>query len=465
MPALPKLIGDWSTTLSDDKGWNRPYITDEKLVPERFKVILSSIIEKRLICASGGNVFVFIPIFNSWFMICSYSAIVFFNSVMGMESASVRYVDAFKPYITFIEMNAMDNVAERIPTSICIGTSRIRVSRDRDSLNLTQCEPILRLTSTSDSYNKVASLCYMPLAIRGWPSRWDRTTPYSMYKFIRPLFQDERELLTLEWVIGNGLLDPSKFSKALILFGEGGTGKSTLLAALNIALMGCCGSIPDRALLNIRNSDAEAINHIIVSNRFVTAGDVGGLEDSTNLPVIKTITGHDYVSIPPLRARSACSLFYATNRLDDPMVNEEWKTTQIMRRVVVIPMDTNAEDVFEEDMIPQDHISRLDFVLRCVHTKLTYPSMPVSPYSLICTLAGSRYDEIAQWITEKDNTVISEDEHAMVSSMFGGILGISINEVADLARKISSSCVISIKGKYYLSNIAPSEEFYETFKL
>lgn len=384
---------------------------------------------------------------------------------MGMESASVRYVDAFKPYITFIEMNAMDNVAERIPTSICIGTSRIRVNRNRDSLDLMQCEPVLHLTSTSEQYNKIAALCYMPLAIRGWPSKWERTQSYPMYKFIRPLFADERELLTLEWVIGNGLLDPSKFSKALILFGEGGTGKSTLLAALNIALMGCCGSIPDRALLNIRNSDVEAINHIIVSNRFVTAGDVGGLDDSTNLPIIKTITGHDYVSIPPLRARSACSLFYATNRLDDPMVNQEWKTTQIMRRVVVVPMDTNAEDVLEEDMIPQDHISRLDFVLRCVHTKLTYPHMPVSPYSLICTLAGSRYDEIAQWITERDNEDITEDEHMMVSSMFGGILGVSVTEVGELARKISFSCVVKIKSMYYLSNIAPSGEFHETFQI
>lgn len=62
---------------------------------------------------------------------------------------------------------------------------------------------------------------------------------------------------------------------------------------------------------------------IVASNRIVTAGDVGGQNRNTNLTVIKTLTGDDYITVAPSRVNTASTLFYPSNMLDNPLDNEE----------------------------------------------------------------------------------------------------------------------------------------------
>jgi len=206
---------------------------------------------------------------------------------MEMESATVNYDKAFRPFISYLERRAVENLAKKIPTSICIGTTRLRVTLTSGGLRSTECEPILIDLPSYGQHKQIAALCAMSLSIPRWPRQWNRTDDMPMYRFISPLFSDPKELTTIEWVIGNALLDPSTYSKAVILYGGGGTGKSTLLAAIKIALMGCCGDIPDKALVGLAKGMTNDVAAIVVSNRIVTAGDIGGIEDSTNLSVIR----------------------------------------------------------------------------------------------------------------------------------------------------------------------------------
>lgn len=448
----------WYDNLTSDPGWGRPYLDDDEgLTPKRINVLRTKIVEKKLLCASNGNVYIFLPTLNTWSILCSDEATIFLNSVMEMESATVNYDKAFRPFVSYLERRAGDNLALKLPTSICIGTTRLRATRTSDGLDLVECEPVLT-DLPSHRKPQIASLCYMPVAVSQWPRQWVKTDDMPIYRFISPLFPDKRELTTIEWVIGNALLDPNSHSKAVILYGEGGTGKSTLLATIKIALMGCCGSIPDRALLGLAKGMNNDVASVVVSNRIVTAGDVGGIDDNTNLSVIKSLTGHDYISIPPLSARSSCSLFYATNRLDDPRRNKEWSTPAIMRRVVVILMNADALQ-YVESAIPQDPVSRLDFALRCVHTRLSYPQMPVSSMSVILTLMGSIAMDIFEYITEADLDDISDDDSIVALGIIAGALAIKTDLVADLARKISPSCVRQIRSMYCIIGIKPTEKY------
>jgi len=450
----------WTSSLIEDSGWNRPYIEDEELTPKRYKTLRIKIIEKNLVCASNGNIYIFLPVQNKWSILCSDEATIFLNAVMEMENATVQYDKAFRPYVSYLERNAVENLAGKIPTSICLGTTRLRVSRNGHGLSLSPCEAVLVENPSYNKHSKIASLCYMPLSTRRYPKGWSRTDDFPMYKFISPLFPNPIELRTIEWVIGNALIDPSSFGKAVILYGEGGTGKSTLLAAIKIALMGCCGSIPDKALVGLAKGMSNDVASIVVSNRIVTAGDVGGIEDSTNLSVIKSLTGHDYISIPPLSARSSCSLFYATNRLDDPRKNKEWLSSAIMRRVVVVLMSTDALG-YTENVIPQDAMSRLDFALRCVHTRLTYSHLPVSAMSIVLTLLGSLAHEIFQFITEDDEENITDDDSLAVVAVLSAAASIEVFEIGELARKISPASVKQIRSTYCILGLRLTNAYYE----
>lgn len=450
----------WYENLTEDPGWTRPYIDEQEgLTPKRINTLRTKIVEKKLLCASNGNIYIFLPTLNTWSILCSDESTIFLNSIMEMESATVNYDKAFRPFVSYLERRAVENLSQKIPTSVCIGTSRLRVNLTADGLSLGECESVLTGLPSHGSRSQISALCYMPIAVARWPRHWVKTDDMPMYTFIAPLFPDPRELLTIEWVIGNALLDPSTQSKAVILYGEGGTGKSTLLAAIKIALMGCCGSIPDRALLGLGRGMNNDVASVVVSNRIVTAGDVGGIDDSTNLSVIKSLTGHDYISIPPLSARSACSLFYATNRLDDPRKNREWSTAAIMRRVIVVLMNADALQ-YVESSIPQDAVSRLDFSMRCIHTRLSYPHVPVTPMSVILTLMGSLSTDIFEYITETTEDDVSDDEAIAAIGIIAGALVITSDVAGDLARKISPSSVKLVRTMYCIIGIRPTSKYY-----
>lgn len=188
----------------------------------------------------------------------SSRSIVHINNLMGMESASVNYGDGFDGYISFIERETADKVADDIPMSICVATERLRLSVIPGGLKLTRCESLLKFLPADKSI--LSSLCYMPLSIRGWADTWYKSDNFKMHQFISPLFVDPLEFRTIEWCVGQSLLDPHSYSKTVLLYGGGGHGKTTMVNLLNIALMGSCGTIPDSAGVECRDTHKSCIH-------------------------------------------------------------------------------------------------------------------------------------------------------------------------------------------------------------
>jgi hypothetical protein len=447
----------WSDNMEEDRGWGaQAFDGAERITPEKNKILRNKLVAPGLLCVSDGNIYVFLTTLNVWSIICAKQSIVFINNLIGIESATVRYGEAFEPYASFLEREASDRIAQDIPQSVCIGTERLKVAVVQGGLRLTRCESLLSWLPP----NKVilSTLCYMPLSIRGWPSEWKRTVEYPMYRYLAPLFTDPVELKTLEWCIGHSMIDPHSFSKAVILYGRGGTGKTTTINAISMSMMGCCGTIPDSALINLSAGIPEKVAQIVASNRIVTAGDVGGQDRNTNLTVIKTLTGHDYMPLGPMRVKTACTLLYATNTLDDPRENAEWCTDAIMRRVVVIYMDAVVP---EESLIglPKDPISKLDFCLRCIHTRLTNPYMPVSPISVLMTLMGSRFKSVSKLLVPVTDDQTTEEDIITANIIVGAAIDKTPEEVGRLARRITPSAVVQIEGEYYVRGIEPSTHY------
>lgn len=448
----------WHENLIADAGWNgTAFEGAEELTPERNKVLRIKLVNKGLICASGGNIFIFLTTINCWSIMCSKQSVTFLNSMMKMESASVKFGEAFAPYVDFLERYAVDNIANPIPLSVCIGTSRLRIIHRPTGLSLRLCESLIP-TFPDAGYDIPSRLCYSSIAMRSWPPEWDRTSSYPIYRFLSPLFVDPEDMRTVEWAIGNALIDPHSFSKAVVLYGEGGRGKGTFMGALTIALMGCCGTISNSSLVSISKGLTPEVASTVVASRIVTASDVGEIGDITNLSMIKTITGHDFIPVPPTRARSACTLIYDTNRLDDPTINTEWVTAAIMRRAVVVNMTAFLPDGIQES-VPQDSVSRLDFALRCVHTRLSYPNMPVTPFSVVTTILGSKIQQAMDYLCPIDPNDADDEDVIIANNIVAAYAGISTKQVGELAKKISNVAVIEIRSSLYIKGIVPSENY------
>ena len=444
----------WTSTIEQDRGWGvTAFEGADKLTPEKNKILRNKLVAPGLLCVSDGNIYVFLTTLNIWSIICAKQCIVFINNLIGIESATVKYGDAFEPYASFLEREASDKIADDIPQSICIGTERLKVTVVPGGLKLSRCQSLLPFLPQTKSI--LSTLCYMPLSIRGWPQNWTKTSDYPMYRYLAPLFVDPVELKTLEWCIGHSLIDPHTFSKTVILYGEGGRGKTTTINALASALMGCCGTIPDSALVNLGAGLPERVVQTVASNRVVTAGDVGGEGRNTNLTVIKALTGHDYMPLGALRVKTACTLLYATNTLDDPRENTEWTTDAIMRRVVVIGMTAVVSDESLAN-VPKDSISKLDLCLRCVHTRLTNPYMPASPMSILLTLMGSRFEAVSKYLVPVNEAEADDQEIIEANNIVAAAINKTTEEVGRLARRITPYGVIQIGDFYYIKNIEPS---------
>jgi hypothetical protein len=86
--------------------------------------------------------------------------------------------------------------------------------------------------------------------------------------------------------------------------------------------------------------------------------------------------------------------------------------------------------------------------------------MPVSPFSVVLTLLGSRISDVAHLLRECDQDEIDEEDSFTVMGMIAGVLGVTHAILGELARKISHSCVILIRTVYCIKCVAPADEYY-----
>lgn len=431
-------------SLEVDEGWDTELVQGTR--PRAYKAIDARLINNGLLAHSRGNSYMYLGASNSWAVLASPEAQKQLCDITGSDNVSVSYLGATIPYLPYLQKHSRRTSA--LPTSVCIGTRRFNITINEDTIILTDCANVASVNANFDG--RIGSFCVMPCTFNEIPRTWTASSPGRLYKYLSPLFTDVVEFYTLMWVVGNALVDPISFSKFVFLYGPGGTGKSKVLGAIKDVMQGCCGSItPGQLVDNKADMNIETAK-TLVSNRVVTAGDVNLTTSKLSLHIVKQMTGHDSVVIPPISVATSCSVICSSNGLPNPLEQPEWTSSAISRRMVVVLMNVKASLLPPRER-PDTVEDNLDFLMNCVYMRLTEPSMPISIRCLLYSVLGSYYEQIA------DEIII--DPSASVQDLFDVNiwldmeLNLPLHTIGELASLVSSSCTIMYGGVNFIKDI------------
>lgn len=432
------------------------YSEDEKvgteLVPgsktKQQTSIDEKLIKKGLVTIYNGDIYMFLFGTNSWSNMTSAEAQVQLCTLVGIQNVSTNYLKASEPFIDYIETNAPKLGV--IPVSICIGTRRLQVRPTEDGFRLNEALNICPIPEEFGIDESVSSFNLMPSKHRILPESWERVEKTKIEAFIEPLFENKRELETLLWVLGGILLDPMIQAKFLILFGQGGTGKSTILNLIDSMMKGCTGVISSGVFTGTASDVPTTALIQATSKRVAITGELDVSGKKLNLHAIKGLTGGDKVLIPPVRVGTRCTVVAAANDLPNISEEPEWYTSQIARRVIVLPFSVNATEIPYAEM-PTDAIDIVDFSMKCVDMRVTNEHMPISVRGLLISLLGNSYVVIKDEIVENEEAEIQDVMDA--NYMIEQTLSLEHGSLGKMASYITLSRVITIFDRRFVNGI------------
>lgn len=386
-----------------DTGWDKEVRPGAS--PKGFKYIDEKLLDYKLVAYSGGNTYIYLFASNCWEPFISPEAQIQICGIIGVDNVSVNYYTASMPYFNYLEKHATRSSS--IPTSVCIGTWRMAVSLNEETqeLRLTKVNNILPQVEGID--NRVGSFCVMPCSYTELPLYWTPGGHARLRRFLSVLFPDPKRFATILWIIANAVLDPGTSSKLLLLYGRGGSGKSTIIRAIETVLKGCCSTIKSTVLTDARDDISVDTAKALASNRVLTAGDINLLTSKLNLHNVKLMTGHDSVSIPPIQVNTRCSVVVGCNDLPDPIAQPSWISSAIQRRLVVVHMCVDTSLIPKREM-PDTIEDCQELLMEAIYTKITYPDMPITTEDILYTAIGDRYNYIRERIEILDE-VSDED--------------------------------------------------------
>ena len=198
------------------------------------------------------------------------------------------------------------------------------------------------------------------------------------YDDIMSTLYSKEERSKLEWAIGAVISGDSKeIQKFLVLYGEAGTGKSTVLNIVQKLFQGYYTAFEAKAL----TSSSNAFSTEVFKNNPLVAiqhdGDLSRIEDNTKL---NSIISHEEMTMnekykPSYMARVNCFLFMATNR---PVKITDAKSGIIRRLIDVKPSGNTIPTKTYHTLM-----SQVDFELGGIayHCLETYHSMGKNYYA------------------------------------------------------------------------------------
>ena len=195
-------------------------------------------------------------------------------------------------------------------------------------------------------------------------------------ELINTLYSPE-ERQKLEWAIGSIIKgDSKKIQKFIVLYGPGGTGKSTVLSIIEKLFPGYCTFFDAKELTSVNNrfgSDVFANDPLIAIQH---DGDLSGIKDNSKL---NSIISHEEVMVElkyggrfPLKTN--CFLFMGTNK---PVKITDAKSGIIRRLIDVKPTGKKVpHDIYDELM------EKIEFELGAIaeHCEKLYLSLGKNYY-------------------------------------------------------------------------------------
>lgn len=430
-------------TLVDDDGWNAELIPGAR--SKGYKYIDDLLVKYNLVVQTKGTTYIYLTASNQWASLATTEAQKQICDIVGYENVSVNYLPAALPYFSYI--TKVSTRIASIPVSVCIGTRRLCVYMNENNMRLKVCDDVISIPDNIS--DRIGGFCMMPCNYRAYPTEWDPAIETSLHIYLSALFTDPVELDTVKWIIGLAVVDPGTHSKFLLLYGPGGTGKSELVNVIGDVLSGCSSIIKTSQLTDTKGEMTMDTAKALASNRVVTTGELNLDEKPLNLHIIKEITGHDSINIPPIKVSTRCSVVSSSNYLPNPRVQSEWLSSAIARRVVVVPMQIQAS-LLPAVQRPDTEKDYLDFLMSCIYTYLNNQSMPMSVRSALFSVLGDAYRHTAEMIVigpSTDTEIIEANTYIEVNNqMDSGDLG-------EYVYVKSPSLVVVLGGKKFLRDI------------
>ena len=85
--------------------------------------------------------------------------------------------------------------------------------------------------------------------------------------------------------------------------------------------------------------------------------------------------------------------------------------------------------------------------------------MPVSSFTVITTILGSKIDDAMKFLCPIDPEEADEEEVIIANNIVAAYAGVTTERVGQLALRISHNAVCEIRSKRYIKGIVPSSDY------
>ena len=394
----------------------------------------------------------FLPSVNYWTTIQDASAMKRICTAAGIDNIPVNYTTSSKAFVSHIAVSGKENAIMFLPSSVCIGVRHLAIcEQDSEYIfkDLINAPPLLDKTVNSI----VGGLCIMLITTSIIPAKLLRGFRYKAYKYFCKFVTCNDKMDTIMWVIGNTILDPSNIAKCLIFIGPSGSGKSTLMTYITDALGMCADIVHTSSLYGNHVLDIDNIGKAC-SRQLLICNNVDFNQNQLNIQNYKLILEHDFLLAEPTKCKAMCSMMIGCDSLPDPSVIKQWTTTAILQQSVVVPFYTNIGEYISKYSAPSMPQDKLDFCLKALETRLVLSTLPTTTRSVLLTVCGHCYTSLKEIVRMKHDA--SQAECICASSMVAGCLGISHNDLGDMAKAVCSTSVFREGRSYFLNRICPA---------
>jgi len=238
---------------------------------------------------------------------------------------------------------------------------------------------------------------------------------YDSYDEIIGTLYEPEERAKLEWAIGAIVAGDAKYiQKFLVLYGEAGAGKSTILNIIQKLFAGYYTSFEAKALTSSGNAFS---TEVFKSNPLVAIqhdGDLSKIEDNTKL---NSIVSHEEMTMnekykPSYMARTNCFLFMATNR---PVKITDAKSGIIRRLIDVKPSGNKIPPKRYQALM-----SQIDFELGAIayHCLEVYRKMGKNYYSNYRPLEMILQTDVFFNFVEANYYIFKEQDNVTLSQAY-----------------------------------------------